>query len=177
MSPKPHLFQCLTRKELQLCWALRMTLGFESYEDAYPLADYRSPGTPTEADTYEEEVRRAIRFLALEHGYEFQGISAFDDGQLECRPIEPRNIVYVRAIALGHFPNPYRAIDTAVALLEASCPKVSVDPLLQLRRELRMAVDSLPEPDLEALAEYENDRKGALAAIGVEERPHQERVH
>lgn len=176
-SRKPHLFECLTREEFQLCWALRMTLGFESYEDAYPLGDYRTPGTPDEAETYEEEVRRSIRFLALEHGYPFVGIEAHDDATLYCRPIEPRNMAYARAIALGHFPHPYRAIDTALAELERHCPGLSVDPLLQLRRELKITVDSLPEPDPGSVTEYEADKAAALAAIGIELRPRGRTVH
>ena len=179
MSDRPHLFQCLTREEFQTCWALRMTLGFESYDDAYPLSDYRSPGAPETAEHYEEEMLRAIRFLALGHDFQFEGLQVFEDGRVRMVPVEPRNATYVRGIALyvtsagalGAMPHPIRAIDTAVEVLERRVPGLSLTPLTDLKLEIEQAKEAAREilgpPDLEATAEREDWTNKALAAVGV----------
>lgn len=175
-----HLYCALTREEFQVVWAIRMTLGFESFDDAYPLDAYPSPGAPEFAETYEEQVRRAIRFLALEHGFAFQGLEVHDDGRIEGRMIEPRNAVYVRSIALysatagaaGAMPHPIRAAETAIRILEERCPRLSLDPLHQLIRELDAAVDEAPDPDPEEVAAIEKIRNKALAAVGVSREIH-----
>lgn len=175
---KPHLFQCLTKAEFQTCWALRMTQGFESFDDAYPLDSYPSPGSPDIADSYEEQMRRAIRFLALDHGFEFSGVTCYDDGRMDCVEVEPRNAVYVRSIqlylmsdgAVGAMPHPLKAIEVAIETLEEHAPSVSIAPLQQLARELDQAVEATPEPEPEAYAEYQKDIAEGLAAIGVKQK-------
>lgn len=163
----PHLFQCLTKEEFQTCWALRATLGFESFDDAYPLDEFPTPGHPPEAETYEEQVRRAIRFLALDHGFAFEGLAVHEDGRIEGVPVEPRNLAYVQAIAVGHLPNPLHACDVAVRVLEERCPSVSTAPLQQLRQEIDQAVEQAPPPDPESWAEYERAREAGLRALGL----------
>lgn len=180
MSDRPHLFQCLTREEFQVCWALRMTLGFEDYDDAYPLSDYRSPRTGEKAEFYEEEMLRAIRFLALGHNLQFEGLEVHEDGRIRMVPVEPRNAVYVRGIALyvttdgelGAMPHPIRAIDTAREYLARKVPDLSLTPLTDLRLELEKALDEarkiVPPPDPEEVAEREDLTNRALSALGVE---------
>lgn len=179
-TSRPHLFQCLTREEFQVCWALRMTLGFEDYDDAYPLSDYRSPRTGERAETYEEEMLRVIRFLALGHDLQFEGLEVHEDGRIRMVPVEPRNATYVRGIALyvttdgelGAMPHPIRAIDTATEFLERKLPGLSLTPLTDLRLELETAKDEarkiVPPPDPEEAAEREEWTNRALAAVGVE---------
>lgn len=172
-TPRPHLYQGLTREEFQLCWALRMTLAFEDFDDAYPLDAYATPGTEGSAETYDEQIKRAIRYLAIEHGFPFQGLRAFEDGRIEVGvpPIQPENLVYARGIALGNFPHPIHAARTAIRLIEEHDMALSTDPLRQLIKELNQAVEMAPEPDPEEYAEYENLKTKALRAIGLERKP------
>lgn len=171
----PHLYQCLTREEFKLCWALRMTLGFESFDDAYPLDSHPSPGAPDIADTYDEQMKRAIRFLALDHGFNFAGLTVHEDGSIHGGMIEPRNMTYVRNIALyvrtggelGVMPHPISAAKTAIRILEEQCPALSTEPLHQLIRELELAIDEMPDPEPEAEAEIAREKNAALATIGM----------
>lgn len=172
----PHLFQCLTKPEFQACWAIRCTLGFESFDDAYPLADFASPGHSEEAETYEEQVRRAIRFLALDHGFAFEGLSVHEDGRIQGVPVEPRNIAYVQAIATGEMPNPLRACQVAVQVLEDRCPSVSTSPIRQLAQEIEEAIEAAPPPDPESWAEWERSKEAALNALGLS-RESREMIH
>ena len=175
-----HLYCALTREEFQVVWAIRMTQAFENFDDAYPLDAYPSPGSPEIANTYEEQVRRAIRFLAMEHDFAFQGLEVGDDGTIQGRMIEPRNAVYVRAIALyaatngagGAMPHPIRAAETAIRVLGERCPRLSLDPLHQLLRELDSAVDQAPDPEPEQVAAVEKMKNRALAAVGVSREVH-----
>lgn len=172
-TSRPHLYQGLTREEFQLCWALRMTLAFEDFDDAYPLDAYATPGTEGSAETYDEQMKRAIRFLAIEHGFPFRGLRAHEDGRIEVGvpPVQPENIVYARGIALGNFPHPIQAAKTAIRMIEEHGLPLSIDPLHQLIRELNRAIELAPDPDPEEHAEYENLKSKALAAIGLERKP------
>ena len=172
-TSRPHLYQGLTQDEFRLCWALRMTLAFEDFDDAYPLDAYATPGSPDIAETYDEQMKRAIRFLAIEHGFPFQGLRAHEDGRIEVGvpPVQPENIAYARGIAMGNFPHPIQAAKTAIRLIEEHGLSLSPDPLHQLIRELHQAVDLAPDPDPEEHAEIENLKAKALASIGLERKP------
>lgn len=175
-KPEPHLFCFLTQPEWKLCFSLVFCVDFFD-EESYPLAQYSSPEHP--GDTWEELFRRAIRFLALEHNFEFRGVHVNREGiVVEHTVVQPENALYATQAKAGQLPgNPRYALAEAVQMIEQlPIPSLDPEPLRaclaateQQVQELRAKVD----PD-KMRKRYENDQK-ALASIGV--RPIKEVVH
>jgi hypothetical protein len=164
----PHLFICLTREEFKLCFALAFieSQGREDYGGAIGLDRFPTPGTKAQADSWEEEVRRAIRYLDDEHGFQFEGIQAGNNGSLQCHPIEEGNMVYVLQMKDGGLPNVLSALQQAIAWGE-QYPSLPLDTFRAVERDVQASLESIPRLDPDIQASLEELDAAALNAVGV----------
>lgn len=168
-AEQPHLFVFLTQPEWKLCYALAFADINEMTTDAYPLVQYATEGH--EGDTWEEQFRRAIRFLHLACEWRFKGIWVNQEGVIrEKRVVEPRNFLYVRNLRSGRLPgDPRAALQEALRLI-ADDGHRNLDP-----EPLRVCLDvverqvafQMAMQDPEKLRELAKRDEDALGSIGV----------
>jgi hypothetical protein len=166
----PHLFEFLSRPEFKMCFALVWVAGSADYRGVYPLDDdsYRTPGTaPGKAEYWEESFRRAIRYLAFEHGYIFEAVRPHQDGRIDGRePITPENRTYRLTLADGGLPHLLSALEEAARHLEEECPSFDLEPLLAAAADVRQSLQGVKiDPEKEALREHL--RRSAFASLGI----------
>ncbi len=168
--PEPHLFEFLSRPEFKMCFALAWVSDAADYRGVYPLDsdNYRTPGSPPgKAEFWEESIRRAIRYLAFEHGYVFEAVRPHRDGRIDGKePITPENKLYRIQLADGGLPHILSALEEAVVLLEQRCPGFEVEPLLAAAADVRATLGSVRiNPEEETLRE--RLRRSAFASLGL----------
>ena len=163
-----HLFEFLTRKEWRVCYAVQFLDDFEEYADAYDLDRYATPGEEGAPDSYEESFRRAIRFLAIEHGYEFEAVKPQEDGSIYAEsPVETRNAMYAILLASGGSPDIPGCLRD---LLAAAPPSLNTEPIREAIHEVESVRDEMIRKSEEQRPEIERElrqRDEALAAWGV----------
>jgi hypothetical protein len=163
-----HLFEFLTREEWRMCYAVQFLDDFEEYADAFDLDRFATPGEEGDPDTYEESFRRAIRFLALEHGFEFKALRPREDGSIYAEePIEARNRVYVSLLQTGGAPDIPGCLRE---LLERAPPSLSTDPIVEAIHEVETVAKDIERKAGEQRPEIEQEisrREQALASWGV----------
>jgi hypothetical protein len=164
----PHLFICLTREEFKLCFALAFIehQGREDYGGAIGLDRYATPGTEALADSWEEEVKRAIRYLTFDHGFVFEAIRAYENMSIQGHPIEEGNMVYVLQMKDGGLPNVLSALQQAIAWGE-QYPSLPLDTFRAVERDVQASLESIPRLDPDIQASLEELDAAALDAVGV----------
>jgi hypothetical protein len=168
--PDPHLFEFLSRPEFKMCFALAWVSDSADYRGCYPLDNdsYRTPGSlPGKAEFWEESIRRAIRYLAFEHGYVFEAVRPRQDGRIDGRePITPENRFYRLQLADGGLPHILSALEEAARHLEERCPGFDLEPLLAAAADVRQSLAGIKiDPEKEALREQL--RRSAFASLGI----------
>lgn len=179
----PTLWTHLTRDELMACWALSFVGTFERYEDSYPLEAYATEGLEGPTRNPGEMTRRAIRYLALDQGYEFAGLTVSKTtGGIELQSeVEPRNLVFLlrmtkhRLHGASHAAmpiDPRVAYRTALLWLPEHCPGVDLSALEEALAETDAAAGEWKDRlSPEELLEEEEILDASLAAVGIERVP------
>lgn len=150
---QPHFFTLLTQEEFKLLFSLVFVSNSDYFKDAYPIADYPSPGYEGRSRDILEHMLRAARYLGLGHGYQFEGLLVRDNGSVGGPVVEPGNENYVDMLKNGGLPNLPLAFETAIAALLRHDPSFDVGPLrsalAQVREDLgfmdKWAMDADPE--------------------------------
>lgn len=166
---EPHPFTFLLQEEFKLCFSVAFLETTDSFSGSYEIHRYASPGERGPTSDWLELFYRAIRFLALEKGYEFSSLDVARDGRItSAGPVEPGNVMYVTMFREGGLPNLPLAFETAIRLAEDEIPSLDTEPLkaalAQVRRDLkRVKVQGDP------MVEYEREkfRDEALRSVGV----------
>lgn len=169
MSHKPTIFTYLTREEWKTCFALAFLADTE-YESTVNLRPYQVEGKER---TWESAIIAAVRFLALEHGFKFEGVGVREEDQeilaFQREPVCEGNRIYLDLLALGKLPNIPAAMRTAIRLLNERAPDFNTEPLREALADVEAARDTmLATTDSEELKHTERFIDHALAAIGVE---------
>lgn len=163
-----HIFGYLSQVEWKACFALVFAthIAFE-YRDAYPLRRYASGDSD---DSLAELFTQAVRYLALEHGTLFAGLTvdaatgtplAHSEDYLE-----PRNMIYLSAFATGTMPSPIEAIRVAIPWLQRHAPEMDLDPLHDLLSNLeRMRQEAISGTPRKLAESYAKARRKAVASL------------
>lgn len=163
-----HLFEFLTREEWRICYAVQFLNDFDEYADPFSLERFATPGLEGMADHYEESFRRAIRFLALEHGFEFKALRPQEDGSIYAdEPVETRNRVYINLLQTGGSPDIPGCIRE---LLENAPPSLATEPIVEALHEIESVKGDIERKLDEQRPEIEQEifrREQALASWGV----------
>jgi hypothetical protein len=173
---EPSLFQFLTRKEFKLCWTLALMESFEEYRGTFPLMAFFSPGETGRADDWGEEIRRAIRFLKLDKGYEFENLEVEWNGSMTPKgPMTKEgyfNQMFQVQLSTGSMPDPLVACKEALSYIEERSIPLDTDPIIQFMNEVASEKDRMKEvlreivPE-ESRKEVDRLRVDALAQLGV----------
>lgn len=176
--PQPHLFEFLSRLEFKLCWAFAFieSQGREDYGGALGLDRYATPGQEGQTDSWLEEVKRAIRWLAFEHGYEFGAVTPYENGSIVCSAVlgsdgkptvpEPANRLYVMMLAQGQLPSPLDAVRYAITCAtEGPLKSLPVDLLRSVEADIQESLDSMPAMPPEITAKLHELDALALRAL------------
>jgi hypothetical protein len=166
MTADHHLFEFLTREEWRMCYALQFLNDWEEYADAFDIDRFATPGTEGRPESYEESFRRAIRFLALGHGFTFTSLQCLDSGEIYGEPIEERNLLYVNLLATGGSPD----IPGCLRELLAKAPSsVTSEPIREAIEEIEQVVRHIEATaPKDVINERLKAREVALASWGVE---------
>lgn len=174
-SEDHHLFQYLTQEEWKLVFALAFLANSDTFEGCYDLKRY---ATPEAECTWEELFRRGIRFLALGHGFDFQGVRVHQGGEISLvRRVQPENQIYAVNARAGRLPgNPLYALATAIEMAQQFLPDLDVShmraAMAQIEKDL---AETRAQWKPEQIQQMYEERKTALESIGV--RPIREVVH
>jgi hypothetical protein len=165
---KPSILLCLSREEFKLCFALAFieSQGRNDYGGALGLDRYATPGSEPRADSWDEEIRRAIRLLTFEHGFAFEGIVARENGSLSCRVVEEGNMVYHLMLQQGQLPSVLDAVRCAIRWGE-QYPSLPLDTLRAVEADVIESLASVPALPPEVQASLEELDAAALDAIGA----------
>lgn len=113
---EPHLFEFLSRSEFQAAYALAAVSRFTEYQGALELEPYATPGA--DVGTWEEQFRRAIRYLA-DRGLQYNGLE-LDGWEIRgLRVVEPRNLAYEVRFKMGSMPDLILALESAIETFSA----------------------------------------------------------
>lgn len=170
MTDEPTLFEYLTQDEWKTCFALAFLADTAEYGPTVNLRPYHVIGGYD--DTWESSIIAAVRFLALEHGFDFEAVFV-REGDMEIlsvqrEPLCPENRAYLHALGLGKLPDIPLAMKTAIRLLEERAPSFSTEPL----REAKAEIEETRQRVLQTTdgAELEQTRHfidAALSTLGV----------
>jgi len=178
---RPHLFCFLTREEWKLCYAAAFIehQGQSDYGGALGLDRYATPGLEGRTDDWSEEFRRAIRWLAMEHGFEFQTLRVGENGSITGRPTEPDgwsddvpraplwgNALFVFMLAQGQLPNPLDAIRHAISWC-VRYPTLPLDTFRAVEADIMESLADVSPIDPEIQATLERLDQEALNVLGV----------
>lgn len=166
----PHLFQCLSKEEFHVVFAVAFLEANDLFDGSYPISAHASEDHPGETLNWIELFKRAIRYLNRECGMGFSGIDVYPDGELAVEMVEPRNWLYVTMMGdLGMLPNPEKAIELAIELQPHRMPGLNVQPMREALAVIEQHKRSIREqinPDAaRALMEF---REAALRGAGEE---------
>lgn len=140
--PDPHhLFTFLTREEWRVCYAVQFLDDFEEYADAFDLDRFATPGAEGPAEHYEESFRRAIRFLALEHGFPFREVKVQETGEIYAEEVvEEGNLHYFNLLALGKAPDILgclrELLDKAPASMNTEPVREAISEISRVRKDI-----------------------------------------
>lgn len=170
MSRRPTLFTYLTRDEWKTCFALAFLAETAEYGATVNLQPYHVPGKET---TWESAFIAVVRWLALEHGVEFEAVWVREEDQeilaFQREPMCEGNRIYLELLALGKLPNIPMAFKTAIKTLNERAPDFDTEPL----REALASVEEARATMLATTDPKELERTGrfldkVLATIGVQ---------
>lgn len=169
-----HLFTHLTREEWKLCFALVFLEASDEFTESYPLAQFASPDSEGRSRDYIELFQRAIRYLALEHGYSFEGLRVYENGNVApFSQVEPRNMAYRHLLASGDLPDLPLLLETAVEMARRHAPRLNLGPLrgmyAKVQGDLRQMEDwrKAADPEGEVDAELANLRDQGMRSLGL----------
>lgn len=149
-----------------MCYALQFLNDWEEYADAFSIDRFATPGTEGRPENYEESFRRAIRFLALEHGYEFSSLKCLDSGEIYGEPIEERNLLYVNLLATGGSPDIPGCLRELLAKAPAS---VNSEPIREAIEEVEKVARHIEKTTPRDVTEKRlKAREEALSSWGVD---------
>jgi hypothetical protein len=165
---EPHLWEYLAQEEWKTCFALAFVETTE-YAPAINLRQYHVEG---KEGTWESGIIAAVRFLCLEHNVRFEAVAVREEDReiLVSRrdAVEPRNMLYLKLLAMGKLPDIPLALQTAVRLLNERAPSFNTDPLEAASADVEAARrQALATADPEGLVETESLLDRSLAIIGV----------
>jgi hypothetical protein len=164
------------------CWALAFVCTFDNYADAYPLGAHASPGLEGPTGNPGEMTRRAVRFLALDHGHEFPGVNVASNGALVLvSEVEPQNLRFLlragkaRMHGQDHCSmpiDPRAAYRVALDWLPERCPGVDLSALREALGETSASAEEFRDRlTPEELAEEGAILDASLATIGIRRLP------
>ena len=171
-----HLLVHLTQPEFKLLFAIAFLAdGSEEFADEFQLQRYSSPGWE---DSFEwtEWLKRGVRYLTFEHGFEFEFLVTEDNGSIHRRgdEIEPRNAVYVLAFRELKLSGQLKgisyldALKTALSMIEHG--RLAL-PLEMFREAIEMVEQAIEYQnstvDPEKMKRWTKIQDQALASIGV----------
>lgn len=178
-----HLFQHLAQEEWKLVFALAFLESTDTWAGSYDLDRFSidpplsAPGHLAE-DFWLSLFTRAIRFLALGHKFEFEGLRATENGEIVLtRPVQLENIIYVNNMRANRMPgNPQYALLTAIEVAGRRLPELDLAPMRAALRQIDEDLATVrANRNAQALHEEYKTREAALRTIGV--RPVKEVVH
>lgn len=169
MFDRPHLFEYLTQEEWKTCFSLAFLADTSAYGREFDLSDYHVPGQEA---TWESAIIAAVRFLALEHDFEFEAIGVREEDHdivsKQRNPVRPENRLYLELLALGKLPDIPLAMGTAIKLLRERAPSFNTEALEQCREDVREQVrQAVASTDPEELERTEKVLDAALGSLGV----------
>lgn len=157
---EPHLWEFLTREELQCCYAITFCTVSTEYRGCYPIGQYCS-----DTSDWTDLTRGAIRFLALDCGYLFSGLTVDLDQTIHGeRALEPGNMISVMQGRAGKLPiSPLAAIKNTLQWVEGRIPGLDLEPmrgvLADIVESLRVVREEVGE---EVLREEARERVKAV---------------
>jgi hypothetical protein len=166
---RPHLIQCLSWKEFWLTYALALTEVLDAgFEGSYPLKAHASPGMPPVTNDWTEHFRRAVRYLALEKGHIFDGLSVERDGVILGAMSTPQNDLFLVQFRQGSMPSPDRACQVAIQVIEEQGLEIATEPLRQMLEQVRQhRAEVVEQVDPDEEAELLKLRRAALSTLGI----------
>lgn len=163
-----HLFEFLTREEWRICYAVQFLNDWDEYANPFSLERFATPGLEGVDEHYEESFRRAIRFLALEHGFKFKALHPQEDGAIYSEePVEPRNRVYINLLQSGGAPDIPGCLRE---LLENAPPSLATEAIVEAIHEIEGVKADVERKFDEQRPEIEQEisrRERVLASWGV----------
>lgn len=146
----PTFFEFLTRDEVRLVFCVAFLENAQGFGGAYPTEKFATPGTEGRTDSWIELFRRAIRYLALDCGVEFEALDVRADGHIfAAGPIEPRNVAYQALFDSGGIPDLEAALSDVIPRVEREVPGLDPEPLRaalsKVRNDLKVAEKVDPE--------------------------------
>lgn len=180
---RQHLFEFLTHDELRLVLCVVMAATSDESLDCYPLTRHATPGAPSRTLDWSELSLRAIRHLALDHGYRFTALTPHAGGSVTAAsPIEPRNYLYVTLLKAGGFPDFDVLLPRALEWAREHVPSLPLEPLRSLLADITAELsrrERLADPMV--MAKVAKLRRDAIEAARDYLRTHAdlptERVH
>lgn len=163
-----HLLVRMTQDEIRLVWAVQWLADAGGYMDYFPLQRFASPGTPEWTDQLGERFLRAIRWLALECGYEFWGMDVERSHRVIGRGKDPimENRAYILPLAFGAGGfNRLRAMDVAARIGESLNQEFPLDAVKTALSEMEVTVEQAGEQDHESLKRELRLRAEAAAQL------------
>lgn len=127
--------------------------------------DQLPDGTPL------DQAMRAVAVeLALEHGYDFEGLRVSPDRELFAlndQPVEPRNVLFLQLLHQGGVPDLETHVPVAIAFVEELVPSFDAsilhDLAQQMERDFGQIADLKPTKELrQLLRERLRERQAAL---------------
>lgn len=169
MAPRPHLFGYLTQEEWKTCFAIAFLADTAAYGREIDLSDYHVRGQET---TWESAIIAAVRFLALEHDFDFEAVGVREEDQeilaKQRNPIRPENALYLELLAVGKLPDIPLAMNVAIRLLHERAPSFNTEALEQCREDIQEQVRQVVTgTNIEELKKTEQVLDAALGSIGV----------
>lgn len=172
MSDQPTIFEFLTQPEWKTCFAVAFMADTAEYGGEVDLRRFHVEG---HEDTWESAIIAAVRYLALEHGMDFEGVMVREEDQeilaYQTTPVCPQNRKYLHLLGIGKLPDIPLALRTAARVLREKAPSFPNEAVREAAEEIeaqRDAVLASDEFDPEELKRTETFLDSALSTVGVE---------
>lgn len=164
---RTHLFECVSQDELRLAFSIAFLEVTDAFSGSYSIHRYATPGYEGPTRDWLELFMRAIRFLALEKGYEFEALQVSRSGSIGgVRRVCPANLNYVILLD-GGLPDVEIALRHAVEFAEQRVPSLDAEPLkqalAQVRRDVAMAMAQADPEETKLIREHRREAFRALA--------------
>lgn len=124
----PKLSWFLDHDEFLLVWAfLWVSYNWKSYG----MGDYPEEASKEIFENVGAGMRWSIAKLCCEYGFEFNGLSVNEVGEVQLKsmkPIEPRNEFQLYRLLSGKMPNPKNALEVSIRMLTERRISIDLEP-------------------------------------------------
>ena len=167
----------LTKAEFRLLFSVDFLYESEEYREVVDTSRYATPGVNPDLQgglPWVEKLLRAARWLALEHGYQFEHYDIDEEGKFYSDPEYWNDAMLLYAVALaGSFVDYEICLETACQVLDRWVEREDSFPIEVFREALAGVVQTIGEVERKAMknpelfAKYDKARDEALESIGV----------